>query len=468
MVLAPSGTAQVKDSGTRLRWAIGLRRMLFLATFGCTYKNKLFSFLDLIIMAFWQVFILFSSLAAVFVLWPAIRTQVARKSQLSVGQQDAMNESVFKDHIKEVSASQERGELDDKEAESLKKDLEKTLIQENKVDPQAEQPLVANWKSRIPVIALVVAIPVVAFVFYQQRGAAEDWNIYELMTKAQTSASREEADELYSALLARTAAAPDNTQAWYLLATIAERKGEYEESVRAFKTVLEHQPEAAHVMAELANALFLQAGNVITPSVREYTERALMLEPKNTDALGLAGIAAYQAGNYQKAIDHWTLALGTFHPASPSSEAISQAIAQAQIALENSPEGAASSGSSKKAKEELSSAALTLKVSLQSGVELNPELPVFVYARAWKGPKMPLAIQKVKVGDLPLSIQLTDEMSMAEGMTLSKFSQVELVARVSLANKPVPESGDWEALLGPVTLSEQKEPVVMVISEQIP
>lgn len=417
-------------------------------------------------MVFWQVFLLFSALAAVFLLWPAIRTQVVRKSQLTVGQQDAINESVYKDHIADVSASQERGELADDEAESLKKDLEKTLIQENKIDTQAEQPLVVSWRSKMPVIALVVAIPLVAFLFYQHQGASEDWKIYELMSSAQQSTTRAETDELYNSLIERTAAAPENTQSWYLLATMAVRKGEYEEAVRAFKKVLEQQPEAAHVMAELANALFLQAGNTITPAVRDYTEQALALEPKNTDALGLAGIAAYQAGRYQEAIDRWTLALGTFHPDSPSSEAISQAIAQAQIALENSPQ-ADSAGAPSKA-EQKPSAKVALKVSLADGVELDPNWTVFIYARAWQGPRMPLAIQKVPVSELPLSIELTEEMSMAQGMTLSSFSQVELVARVSQADNAIPKSGDWEVTLGPVTPAEQSKPASLVISEQLP
>ena len=81
---------------------------------------------------------------------------------------------------------------------------------------------------------------------------------------------------------------------------------------------------------------------------------------------------------------------------------------------------------------------------------------------------MPLAIQKVTVDQLPIKVELTEEMSMAQGMTLSSFSQVELVARVSQAGSAVPQSGDWEATFGPITPAEQKEPAVLVISEQIP
>ncbi|ABD81138.1 c-type cytochrome biogenesis protein CcmI [Saccharophagus degradans] len=418
-------------------------------------------------MAFWQVFLLFSALAAVFILWPAIRNQVSRKSQLATGQQDAINESVFEDHLADVDASEQRGELEAKEAESLKRDLENTLIMENKVDPLQEQPLVTNWRSRLPVISLVVAVPVLAIAIYAKQGAMADWEIYEQMGAAQNQSSKEEADKLYQSLLQRTAEAPENTQSWYLLATLAVRKGEYEEAVRAFKKVLQQQPEAAHVMAELANALFLQAGNSITPAVRDYTEQALALEPRNSDALGLAGIAAYQEGEFQKAIDYWQLALGTFHPDSPSTEAISQAIAQAQLALELSPKAEKSSKASD-AKPAKSLTKVAMQVSLGKSVEVDPSWTVFIYARAWQGPRMPLAIQKVTVDQLPIKVELTEEMSMAQGMTLSSFSQVELVARVSQAGSAVPQSGDWEATFGPITPAEQKEPAVLVISEQIP
>src|SRR5699024_8471935 len=92
---------------------------------------------------------------------------------------------------------------------------------------------------------------------------------------------------------------------------------------------------------------------------------------------------------------------------------------------------------------------------------------VFVYARAWQGSPMPLAIRKLQVADLPARVMLTEAMAMAPQASLATANQVEVVARISLAGTPVPAAGDWQASVGPETVEKGVNEVTLGAFSQI-
>ena len=103
------------------------------------------------------------------------------------------------------------------------------------------------------------------------------------------------------------------------------------------------------------------------------------------------------------------------------------------------------------------------------GIDFSPDDTVFIYARAWQGARVPLSIARVKASQLPLTLSLTNSMSMAPGMNLNSAEELELVARLSKGGDPVPQSGDWQVTLGPVTLAKvEPSPYALVIADQIP
>ncbi len=99
-------------------------------------------------------------------------------------------------------------------------------------------------------------------------------------------------------------------------------------------------------------------------------------------------------------------------------------------------------------------AATTLKVT----VTLNPAVAkktapddvVFIFARAANGPRMPLAIVRKQVKDLPITVVLDDSQSMSPQMNLSSASKVIVVARVSKSGMASAQDGDLEGMSAPV------------------
>ena len=63
---------------------------------------------------------------------------------------------------------------------------------------------------------------------------------------------------------------------------------------------------------------------------------------------------------------------------------------------------------------------------------------------------MPLAIQRRKVSELPITFTLDDSMAMAPEMKLSKFGSVIVEARVSKSGSAMSQAGDLRGQLGPL------------------
>ena len=417
-------------------------------------------------MQFWQGFIALSALAAVFIIWPTLFVKRKYKAELRSGDTSDALKEVYSQQIEDLEQTLTRGEIEQKEFKRLKVDLEKTLAEDSRNSGlSGEAPIISSIRSRIPVIALTLIIPVMALVLYSNLGAKDDWEIYDLMVQPVTTMeeAKGRGENLIEMLQERLKEKPNNANNWYLLATTSLDMGLYDEAVLAYRKVLDLSPGAPRIMAELAQALFSRAGNTITPEVRQYTNDALAKAPMLPTALGLAGVDSFQSGDYAGAIQHWQNAISQLDPSSAAYQVLSSGVEKAKMALKES--GGEMKASAEPQAEGADKPSIMVSVKLDEKVQASPEDTVFIYARAWKGPKMPLAIQRMTVADLPVTVKLSE--SMMPGMDLSSFPQVEVIARISAAGSPVPAPGDWEGAQGPVIVANQDGAVKLTISTLI-
>jgi cytochrome c-type biogenesis protein CcmH len=104
---------------------------------------------------------------------------------------------------------------------------------------------------------------------------------------------------------------------------------------------------------------------------------------------------------------------------------------------------------------------ITVRVELPAGAAVAPADTVFVLARnAESNSRMPVAVQRLSAGELPLTLRLDDSNSMA-GQTLSSLAAATVVVQVSPGGQPGEANASWLGRAGPIAPSASGEPVVI-------
>jgi len=420
-------------------------------------------------------------LALGFVLWPLLRNRkpsaAPLNDNLSAERQQA-NVSLYQEHLGDLDASLARGSIDDDQYQTLLLEQQRALLEDSQ--SQAGAPIGSGQQGRLALLLIALALPVLAGFWYWQHGAAQDWQItQDIAEKYRNDISAMQAGRrpdkqpalaLINRLQSRLESKPGNQQNWYLLARTAMELQDYLLAIRAYQRLLQLAPNSGGIMAEQAQAMFLGNGNQMSPDVAAMVAKSLTLEPNNTTALGLAGIAAFEQKDYAMAIQSWRQAL-KFNVAQGESEQSSGAqalmggIARAQELL---GEPVADIEELSQGAELAAAPSISVSVEISKDIAASSDQVVFVYARAWQGSKMPLAIRKLSVGDLPLTVTLDESMAMAPGMTIGSTPELEVIARLSQDGGAIAQPGDWIGRSGMLEIKGAPASVAIVISEMLP
>jgi cytochrome c-type biogenesis protein CcmH len=111
---------------------------------------------------------------------------------------------------------------------------------------------------------------------------------------------------------------------------------------------------------------------------------------------------------------------------------------------------------------------ITVKVSLDPKLKgkVSPSDTLFVFAKAAQGPAMPLALARLSAAQLPASVTLSDSMSMMPNLTISKFGQIVLGARISKSGSAAPQKGDYQTVSSALANSSV-EPIRLTIDRVV-
>lgn len=421
-------------------------------------------------MPLWSAMAALALLVAAFVLWPLWRHRhLANTADHSEAAAARLQENIalFREHMRDLDNALESGRIDAEQYAQLKLEQERTLLDDEASLRESAGRINLGFgsKSLMLVALLVVAC---AFLLYRELGSSTGVHIQEL----QAEKSRLDYEDLLHNrnpdpartrnLIRELEAAlkqdPDSLQYWFLLARNALEVPDYNKAVMAYQRTLALDPGAGIVMAELAQAMFLRDKSQMSPAIAELAHKALQVDPRNTTALGLAGINAYQEQDYRGAARYWQQAVDILGPDAPSARALLGGIQRAQLE-------AAQAG--RESGDPAAVSSITLKVSLAEGVDVAPDQLVYVYARAWQGSRMPLAITRLTVAELPKTIVLNETMAMSAAASLAQADRVEVVARISEDGSATAKSGDWQVSAGPLDMESLPELTELVIAERL-
>ena len=425
-------------------------------------------------------------LGILFSLWPYINYRLFNRidATTEITEREAVNVSLYRDHLADLAASLKIGSIDQDQYEQLKNELERNLIEDSNISRinssgaegdaseatniSAQVSTVAKRGSRVHIpifLSFVVILPVACVFLYQNLGNAdavllEGKLVRQTQLQEQLIISSEPEKigvelqqlgrDIVDGLVNRSAKTEIDLDTRVLLARNAVTIGDYTTAIENFQIVVDAQPRAAQVMVELAQAIFINAGNNAVPIVAVLATQALSIQPDNVMGLGLLGISNFQSGKYRAAIDFWEQAISIYPQGSPNALALQNGVEQARQRL--GPEGPATAQQQLLQADAIVTSKITVNVSVTEDVPFKPDQVVFIYARAWQGAKLPLAITRVMASQLPVSVDLDDSMAMAPQFNLSSAETVQLVARISVTGNPIAAEGDWEVSSGPIQL----------------
>lgn len=87
---------------------------------------------------------------------------------------------------------------------------------------------------------------------------------------------------------------------------------------------------------------------------------------------------------------------------------------------------------------------VTVRLSPALAGKAAPGDALYIFARAAQGPKMPLAIVRKQVRELPVTVALDDSMAMVPEMKMSSFPELVIGARISKSGDAITKPGDLE------------------------
>ena len=270
-------------------------------------------------------------------------------------------------------------------------------------------------------------------------------------------------------LAARLKDRPDDAQGWTMLARSYTVLGRFADAVPAYARASDLQPKNADLLADYADAVAATKGTANNPESMALVERALAVDPGHPKALALAGTALYDRGDYAGAVARWQKIADRLPPESDLAKQVNSSIVEARerASASGQPIAAAAPPAAMPAAPAplaappaavaptvptAPAATLTGTVTLDPALaaKASPGDSVFVFARAAGGGRMPLAVQRAKVGDLPLAFRLDDSMAMSPAATISSAKQVIVGARISKSGNALPQAGDLSGETAPV------------------
>jgi cytochrome c-type biogenesis protein CcmH len=241
---------------------------------------------------------------------------------------------------------------------------------------------------------------------------------------------------------------PDDPTGWAMLGRSYAVLGRHADALPAFKQAVALKPADPNLLADYADALAVVNGRNLEGEPSQLIARALEIDPNNLKALSLAGTAAYLRKDFTGALRHWDK-LAQVAPDSDFVRQIQRGIDEArrQAGVPAPMAQATTPGTAARA-----SVSGTVTLAKQLAAKASPEDTVFVFARAAEGSRVPLAILRKQVKDLPLKFTLDDSMAMSPSAKLSGSPKVIVGARISKSGGALAQPGDLQGLSAPVTL----------------
>jgi len=386
------------------------------------------------------------------------------------------NAKVYRDQIADLDREHESGHISDSEWQQSRDELSLRLLEDTSAqdDPVAKQEKPALWTA----VLVAVALPLAAMGMYMWVGEPDALN--PMAVQSSEKGDPAQLLQMAESLAQKLNDKPDNLQGWVMLGRTYRTLEKFDASVQAYDRALKLSADD-DLKLERVEVLAMKSQGNFEGEPWNVIRDILQRDPQNYGALLMAGSASYSHEKYADALKYWQQARKPLAADNPDVPGLDEAIASVQQKLGMPAQGAKGPSAQINATQSAASAPTAntsgaasngLTVSGQVSIaealkgKVKPSDVVFIYATPANGERMPLAIFKTTVAQLPLAFTLDDSTAMTPERKLSGAGEVLVKVRVSKSGNAMPQSGDLAGTLGPVKVGAKG--LKLEIKDQIP
>lgn len=248
---------------------------------------------------------------------------------------------VYKDQLDQVGHDYDRGLMTAEQAQAAKTEISRRILNADARRSERQ----GNQTKRSPgqmifATLLALSVPAAALGLYAVQGEP---NIAGVPFAERPAAPTQTASNAASPMNLETAAAtlskklaeePENLEGWLLLARTYMSMQRYEAAVTAYQKAVALDGENADITSGYGEALYLEAGEVVTPASRAAFRETLRRQPGEPRARFYLALAEDQAGDKQKALDGWVALVADSPADAPWLPSVRARIEQAAKALD--------------------------------------------------------------------------------------------------------------------------------------
>jgi cytochrome c-type biogenesis protein CcmH len=285
-------------------------------------------------LTFWII----AALLVLFVLWFVIPTLLDKPNEADEVQRREANVLVYKDQFRELENDLKTGLLSEDQYNQEKAGLERRLLED--VTATAENSSAAAALNNKFAYSVAAFIPLGAVIFYLAIGNPKGIDPATAPPTRTTEAQPAPASNPMSEqqqiaaniekLAERLKQNPSDVTGWRMIARSYMMQDRFSDAAAAYEQLTKLEAKNADAWADYAEALGMANNRSLVGKPLEAINRALQIDPKHQRALDLAGTAAYQAGDYKKAISYWEKLLKLLPAGSEDLKAITNQITKAK------------------------------------------------------------------------------------------------------------------------------------------
>ena len=386
---------------------------------------------------FWLAAGLLLLIALSFLLIPVLRGRRAQREE----DRTALNVALYQERLAELQQQLEEGVLNAGQLEAGRAEAARELL----ADTEGVAPArVSSLGKALPLLAAIM-VPVLGLGLYLHYGSSDKVELTREFSQPPQSL-----EEMVARLERAAAAQPDSAEGLYFLGRAYMAQNRPADAAKVFERTVALAGRQPELLGQWAQAQYFADDKQWSDKTQALTDEALKADPKEVTSLGLLGIAAFEGKRYQEAITYWQRLLNELPQGDKSREALEGGIERARQQL------LASGGKVEEAPAAKARASIKVSVDLADAVKAQvlPGDSVFIFARAVSGPPAPLAVKRVTVADLPITVELGDVDAMMPQLKLSNFPEVQLMARISRAGQPT--AGEWVGRGKPLSSSTRE------------